>query len=112
MMDSAWRGWLAVLRVCERLALAMVLVSLAGCSKTPYDIVPIHGKVSYKDGSLIPAGSVFLGFHPQVDPLKPNVHARPGIAVPTESWPPGSASTPPPTRKRFPPESSNWAFAK
>ena len=79
-MDSAWRGKLGVLWVCGRLALAMVLVSLAGCSKTPYDIVPIHGKVTYKDGSLIPAGSVFLGFHPQVDPLKPSVHARPGLA--------------------------------
>jgi hypothetical protein len=59
----------------------VVLACVAGCSKTPYEIVPIHGKVTYKDGSLIPAESVFLWFYPQVDPLKPNVHARPGIAT-------------------------------
>jgi len=79
-MDSVWRGWPGSAPVSRLFALVAVLLFLAGCSKTPYDIVPIHGKVTYKDGSLIPAGSVFLGFHPQVDPLKPSVHARPGLA--------------------------------
>jgi hypothetical protein len=79
-MDPVWRGRSGALLLTGLLGVVMTLVPLAGCRDTPYDIVPIHGKVTYKDGSLIPAETVFLWFHPQVAPLKPNVHARPGIA--------------------------------
>jgi hypothetical protein len=69
-----------VFGVSRFVGLVTILVLLAGCSgDTPYDIVPIHGKVTYEDGSPIPAETIFVWFHPQADPLKPSVHARPGI---------------------------------
>jgi hypothetical protein len=80
VMNSVWRGCPRAPRFSALLGLVTILGLLSGCRDTPYKIVPIHGKVTYQDGSLIPAKSVFLWFHPQVDPLKPNVHARPGIA--------------------------------
>jgi hypothetical protein len=40
-------------------------VLLAGCgSNTPFELVPVHGKVTYEDGSLIQADSVQVGFIP------------------------------------------------
>jgi hypothetical protein len=80
MMDSVGGRCRGVLRAFGSVSPVTLLVLLAGCSHTPYDIVPIHGKVTYKDGTLIPAKSVLVWFHPQVDPVKPNVHPRPGIA--------------------------------
>ena len=78
-MNSVWRGCRGVYGGSGLPGLVTILVLLAGCSDTPYAIVPIHGKVTYEDGSLIPAETVIVWFHPQADPLKPNVHARPGI---------------------------------
>jgi hypothetical protein len=41
------------------------LASNLGCgSKVPFEIVPVHGKVVYEDGSLIPADSILLTFNP------------------------------------------------
>jgi hypothetical protein len=60
------------------LGLVTVLVLLAGCSDTPYKIVPIHGKVTYKDGALIPADTIYVRFYPQVESLSGKVHPRPG----------------------------------
>jgi hypothetical protein len=41
-----------------------------GCgSSTPFDIVPVHGKVVYEDGSLIPADSILVTFNP-INPEK------------------------------------------
>jgi hypothetical protein len=39
----------------------------AGCgtSEMPFDIVPVHGKVTYDDGSLIPADSILVAFNPR-----------------------------------------------
>ena len=42
-----------------------LLASVSGCgSKVPFEIVPVHGKVSYEDGSLIPADSILVTFNP------------------------------------------------
>ena len=77
-MSLVWRGGAGVCRVSGLPGLVAILVLLTGCSDTPYEIVPISGKVTYEDGSPIPAETVSVWFYPQADPLKPNVHARPG----------------------------------
>jgi hypothetical protein len=42
-----------------------LFASTAGCgSKVPFDIVPVHGKVTYEDGSRIDADSILLTFNP------------------------------------------------
>jgi hypothetical protein len=44
------------------------LVSLACCggcgSDMPFDLMPVHGKVTYEDGGLIKADSVLVTFNP------------------------------------------------
>jgi hypothetical protein len=43
----------------------LILAVISGCgSKVPFGIVPVHGKVVYEDGSLIPADSILLSFNP------------------------------------------------
>jgi hypothetical protein len=37
----------------------------------PFDIVPVHGKVTYEDGSLIPGDSIRLEFAPAEAPKGP-----------------------------------------
>jgi hypothetical protein len=48
-------------------ALLLVLAaSLTGCgSSSPFDIVPVSGKVTYQDGSLIQADRIVVTFVPQ-----------------------------------------------
>jgi hypothetical protein len=42
-----------------------IIATSAGCgSKAPFDFVPVHGKVTYDDGSLIPADSILVTFNP------------------------------------------------
>lgn len=42
-----------------------VLVCATGCgSNTPFDFVPVHGKVTYEDGSRIDADRILLTFNP------------------------------------------------
>jgi len=77
-MNSVWRGCRGVYGGSGLPGLVTILVLLAGCSDTPYEIVPIHGKVTYKDGSLIPADAIYVRFYPQVESLSAKVHPRPG----------------------------------
>jgi hypothetical protein len=45
-----------------------LLASISGCgSKVPFSIVPVHGKIAYEDGSLIPADSILVTFYPILD---------------------------------------------
>jgi len=47
------------------LATLLVVAGIWGCgSKVPFGIVPVHGKVVYEDGSLIPADNILLTFNP------------------------------------------------
>lgn len=50
----------------QRAALAAAFAATAaGCnSDVPFAIVPVHGKVTYEDGSLIEADSILLAFNP------------------------------------------------
>jgi hypothetical protein len=43
----------------------LVSVVVPGCGgSVPFDIVPVSGKVTYEDGSLIPASSMLVTFNP------------------------------------------------
>jgi hypothetical protein len=59
---------------------AIVLLSLAmsGCggSGSPFDSVPVSGKVTYEDGSPIPVQGMKLYFH-CLEPPKNGMHPRP-----------------------------------
>jgi hypothetical protein len=42
-----------------------IVSGTTGCgSNVPFDFVPVHGKVTYEDGSLIPADSILVTFNP------------------------------------------------
>jgi hypothetical protein len=56
-----------------------VFGSIAGCgSSVPFDIVPVQGKVTYEDGSLIPADSILVTFNPVPSETKSKVVAPGG----------------------------------
>jgi len=59
---------------------AIVLLSLtaAGCGGTgsPFESVPVSGKVTYEDGSPIPVQGMKLYFH-SLEPPKDGMHPRP-----------------------------------
>ena len=60
-------------------ALWITLMLLAGCrSNDPFSYVQVSGKITYDDGSLIPADSMVLAFIPQGGSLDAKTHPRPG----------------------------------
>ena len=60
----------------------LILVLLAGCGGEPFPMVKASGKITYEDGTLLPAQDnlVRLTFLPQTPPLDAKTHRRPGIA--------------------------------
>jgi predicted small lipoprotein YifL len=49
------------------IAALSIFASITGCgSNAPFDFVPVHGKVTYEDGSLIKAESILVTFNPIV----------------------------------------------
>ena len=66
----------------ERLtAAALCLLLLAGCGvKEPFGYVQVSGKVTYEDGSPIPADGIVLTFYPQGGALDSKTNPRPGMA--------------------------------
>jgi predicted small lipoprotein YifL len=49
------------------IAALCIFAAIPGCgSKVPFDFAPVHGKVTYEDGSRIPADSIALTFNPIV----------------------------------------------
>ncbi|MHC4178802.1 MAG: hypothetical protein ACYSWU_14925 [Planctomycetota bacterium] len=61
--------------------LAWLLCGLAGCgSGEPFDMLPVSGKVTYEDGSLISAARVEVTFGPQAKPIDGKTYPRPGRA--------------------------------
>ncbi|HVT29350.1 MAG TPA: hypothetical protein VHE81_15140 [Lacipirellulaceae bacterium] len=62
--------------------IALVIAFLAGCgSGTPWSPVPVTGKVTYEDGSVIPVKSMKLYFSPQTPPKDPKTYPREGVAI-------------------------------
>jgi hypothetical protein len=63
------------------LAACFLGLAAAGCTDgSPFELVPVAGKVTYDDGSLIPAESIMIKFSPQAAAIDPKTHPRPGIA--------------------------------
>ncbi|BBO34677.1 hypothetical protein [Lacipirellula parvula] len=61
---------------------ATLLLLQLGCSgSNPYDLVNVSGKVTYEDGSLIPAKSIMLKFNPEVAAIDTKTHPRKGFAL-------------------------------
>lgn len=70
---------------CSRWGCALLLslgtVLLAGCGGSePFKLVPVSGKVTYEDGSLIPAKRIVVIFAPQVEAAGSKTHPRQGQA--------------------------------
>ena len=69
-----------------RLSLGVVglaaFLTLGGCggSSEPFSLVKTHGKVTYADGSLIPAERIKLIFISETPPIDPKTFPRPGNA--------------------------------
>lgn len=62
--------------------LALAVCCFSGCgSGAPFDYIPVSGKITYDDGTPIPAGGIRLGFR-SID-AKPvgDAHPRPAEAV-------------------------------
>ncbi len=59
--------------------LLIVLTLLPGCggSDSPFDYLPVTGKLSYEDGTPIPAGGIKLIFESQAPPVG-DAYPRPG----------------------------------
>jgi hypothetical protein len=51
-----------------------------GCNKRPYACDKVSGKVTYEDGSLIPAERIRMVFVPQRPPIDPKTAPRNGTA--------------------------------
>ena len=48
-----------------RFVALLVVAPTVGCNRDmPFDLVPVKGKVTYEDGSLIPADSILVTFNP------------------------------------------------
>jgi len=58
----------------------VVLAAAVGCKREPYACVPVSGKVTYDDGSLIPADKIRIKFLSQATPSDPKLHPREGAA--------------------------------
>ncbi len=61
-------------------ALGLLAAISAGCGREPYGTVRIRGKVTYDDGSLIPAPALFVYFEPQVESVDSRTTPRRGFA--------------------------------
>lgn len=47
------------------IAVGVLLATCGGCgSDIPFDFVPVQGKITYEDGSLIDADRILVGFNP------------------------------------------------
>ena len=69
-------------RMAHATAICVAVACVVGCSGgSPYDLVDVSGKVTYDDGSLIPAGSIMLKFDPEAAALDAKTHPRKGFAL-------------------------------
>ena len=66
MLQSREMGNCSYVRFSSALiARLSICASISGCgASVPFNIVPVHGKVAYDDGSLIPADSMLVTFNP------------------------------------------------
>lgn len=64
------------------LPMLLMLPALVSCcgSNDPFAYVPVSGKITYENGSLIPAARLRLTFVPQGEAIDEKTHPRPGVA--------------------------------
>jgi hypothetical protein len=63
------------------LASALALAAVSGCgSSNPYPVTKVSGKITYEDGSLIPADRMRLIFVPQTPTVDPKTPPHKGTA--------------------------------
>ena len=79
-MSRNIRGFPAPLGVVLGFVLAVSLAALSGCGSEPFSYVKVAGKVSYEDGSLIPAERVKVTFVSQAPPLDSKTNPPSGVA--------------------------------
>ena len=81
---SGFRDWPQSAPFACRITVAALAATVAfatGCgSDEPFPIVKVTGKITYTDGSLIPANGIVLVFFPQVPPLDDKTYPRHGLA--------------------------------
>ncbi len=58
----------------------LALAIAPGCHREPYSCVKVSGKVTYEDGSLIPADRIEVAFFPQTPPIDPKTPPKAGSA--------------------------------
>jgi hypothetical protein len=62
------------------IGLLAVVLAVAGCSGEPYAYTQVSGRVTYEDGSVIPAARVKVTFVSQAPPVDKKIVPRPGVA--------------------------------
>ncbi|MDZ7616660.1 MAG: hypothetical protein U1E05_06630 [Patescibacteria group bacterium] len=70
-------------RCCSRGAMlvgVVLLVVLSGCNRQPYGTTAVRGKVTYEDGTLIPAPAMTIYFEPQQESIDEKTFPRRGFA--------------------------------
>ncbi len=66
-----------------RLLSAWPLIACIGCGASgPFEYVPVTGKITYEDGTPIPASGIRLQFFPKDAPPKGESYPRSGAAFP------------------------------
>jgi hypothetical protein len=64
------------------LVVACLLGSIVGCSgNSPFDYVPVSGKLTFEDDTLVPAAGIVLQFVAQNPPQVQGVYPRPASAT-------------------------------
>ncbi|MCA9248742.1 MAG: hypothetical protein KDA42_16565 [Planctomycetales bacterium] len=54
-------------------------IACVGCSSDePFDYIPVEGKITYEDGSLIPAQQIRLTFYSDAEAIDAKTHPLPG----------------------------------
>jgi len=69
---------------CRSLGVVLALMiasAFGGCKRQPFACVPVSGKVTYEDGSLITADRIRVTFLSQTPAKDPKVHPRQGAAL-------------------------------
>ncbi len=71
----------SVPRVLPAVAIGLlaVVIAVAGCSGEPYAYTHVSGRVTYEDGSVIPAPRVKVTFISQAPPVDKKTVPRPGV---------------------------------
>ena len=59
--------------------LGLLLIAGCGGSKDPFSYVKVKGKVTYADGSLIPAQRIKLTFNSELPPLDAKTYPSPAL---------------------------------